>query len=179
VRYQTDLKTAQLQIASFENGVRGSEEARVKAEADAATIRMQLAKAQEDAHRAANLSAQNQQMVKLLESPQLHQLALKTVGSAAGDANARVVWDNDRGLMLLAHNLPDLAENRVYQLWILKTGQPSMVNAGVVQVDSRGRGTAYVPPGDDLNNLGGVVVTDEPSSGSTVPRGNQVFIARQ
>ncbi len=179
VRDQTDLKAAQLQIASLEGGVKGSEEARVRAETDAASIRTELSKAQDDARRAATLAAQNQQMMKLLESPQLHQLALKTVGSSAGDANARVVWDSDRGLMLLAHGLPNLAENHVYQLWILKAGQPSMLSAGAIQVDSRGRGTAYVPPGEDLNNLGGVVVTDEPSSGSSVPRGNQIFIARQ
>ena len=179
VRYQTDLKAAQLQIVSLEGGVRGSEESRVKAETDAASIRMQLSKAQGDAHRAANLAAENQQMMKLLESPQLHQLALKTVGSNAGDANARVVWDNDRGLMLLAHDLPELAENHVYQLWIFRGGQPSMSSAGEVQVDSRGRGTAYLAPGDILNNFGGAVVTDEPSGGSTVPHGNQIFIARQ
>jgi hypothetical protein len=177
VRYQTDLKTAQLQIASLEGGVRGSEESRVKAETDAASIRMQLSKAQDDAHRAATLAAQNQQMMKLLESPRLQQFSLAAVSPAAGDANARVVWDNDSGLMLLAHDLPELAENHVYQLWLMATGRPLMVSAGTVQVDSRGRGIAYVAPGD-LHGFGAVAVTDEPSAGSTVPHGPQILFGK-
>jgi hypothetical protein len=178
VRFQTDLKTAQLQIASLEGGVRGSEESRVKAETDAASIRMQLSKAQDDAHRAATLAAQNQQMMKLLESPRLQQFSLAAVSPAAGDASARVVWDNDSGLMLLAHDLPDLAENHVYQLWLMATGRPSMVSAGTVQVDSRGRGIAYVAPGD-LHGFGAVAVTDEPSAGSTVPHGPQILFGKE
>ena len=177
VRYQTDLKTAQLQIASLEGGVRGSEESRVKAETDAASIRMQLSRAQDDAQRAATLAAQNQQMMKLLESPRLQQFSLAAVSPAAGEANARVVWDNDSGLMLLAHNLPDLVENHVYQLWLMLTGRPLMVSAGTVQVDSRGRGIAYVAPGD-LHGFVAVAVTDEPSAGSTVPRGQQILLGK-
>lgn len=179
VRFQTDLKTAQLQIAAQQNGLKDSEQRRVKAEADAASIQMQLEKAANDARRAASLSAQNQQMMKLLESPQLRQLPLRAVSAAAGDATARVVWDNERGLLLLAHGLPELADNHIYQLWILRNGRPSMANAGVVQLDSRGRGVVYLPPGDDLNDMAGVAVTDEPSGGNnTTSRGSQVLIGK-
>lgn len=178
VRFQTDLKTAQLQIAAQQSSLRDSEERSVKAAADAATIRMQLAKAQDEAHRAALLAAQNQQMARLLESPQLRQLPLKVVGPGADDTTGRVVWDNDRGLMFISHGLPELADGHVYQLWILRRGQTSMASAGAVQVDSRGRGIAYLPPGDDLNNFAGAVVTDEPSGGSTAPRGHQILLGR-
>ena len=177
-RLQTDLKAADLQITALQNSVKESEERRVKAEANAAAIQLQLSKAQDDAHRAGSLAAQNLQLVKLLESPQLHQLPLKVVSPLGGDANARVVWDDDRGLILVAHNLPDLPDNRVYQLWILRNGTPSIASAGLVQVDARGRGLAYVPPGDDLNNMAGVVVTDEPPGGSTSSRGSQVLLGK-
>jgi anti-sigma-K factor RskA len=150
----------------------------VKSEVDASTIRLQLAKAQDDAHRLGLLSAENDQMVRLLESTSLHQLPLKPVNALAGEANARVVWDDDRGLMLLANNLPELPDKRVFQLWILRKGTPSIVSAGVVQVDSRGRGTVFVPPGADLNAMAGVVVTDEPAGGSVSSRGSQVLLGK-
>lgn len=175
---QTDLTAATLRAAALEKSVKDSEERRVKSEVDASTIRLQLAKAQDDAHRLGVLSAQHDQMVRLLESTSLHQLPLKPVNSLAGDANARVVWDDDRGLMLLANNLPELPDKRVFQLWILRKGTPSIVSAGVVQVDSRGRGTVFVPPGADLNAMAGVVVTDEPAGGSVSSRGNQVLLGK-
>ncbi len=177
-RLSTDLKAANLQVAALQSSIKDAEEQRIKAEADAASIRLQLAKVQDDEHRGGSLAEQNRQMAKLLESPQLHQLPLKVVNPLGGEADARVVWDDDRGLMLLAHNLPQLPQRRVYQLWILRKGTPPIASAGLVQVDSRGRGTAYVPPGDDLNNMAGVVVTDEPPGGSTSSRGSQVLLGK-
>jgi hypothetical protein len=177
-RLQTDLTAATLRAAALEKSVKDSEERRVKSEVDASTIRLQLAKAQDDAHRLGLLSAENDQMVRLLESTSLHQLPLKPVNALAGEANARVVWDDDRGLMLLANNLPELPDKRVFQLWILRKGTPSIVSAGVVQVDSRGRGTVFVPPGADLNAMAGVVVTDEPAGGSVSSRGSQVLLGK-
>lgn len=177
-RLQTDLTAATLRAAALENRVKDSEQRRVKSEVDASTIRLQLAKAQDDAHRLGVLSAENDQMVRLLESTSLHQLPLKPVNALAGEANARVVWDDDRGLMLLANNLPELPDKRVFQLWILRKGTPSIVSAGVVEVDSRGRGTVFVPPGADLNAMAGVVVTDEPAGGSVSSRGSQVLLGK-
>jgi hypothetical protein len=177
-RLQTDLTAVTLRAAALEKSVKDSEERRVKSEVDASAIRLQLAKAQEDAHRLGVVSAENDQMVRLLESTSLHQLPLKPVNALAGEANARVVWDDDRGLMLLANNLPELPDKRVFQLWILRKGTPSIVSAGVVQVDSRGRGTVFVPPGADLNAMAGVVVTDEPAGGSVSSRGSQVLLGK-
>jgi anti-sigma-K factor RskA len=117
-------------------------------------------------------------MVRLLESAALHQLPLKAMSQLAGEANARVVWDDERGLMLLAHNLPELPDNRVFQLWILRKGAASTVSGGVVQVDSQGRGTVFVPPGPDLNEMAGVVVTDEPAGGSTSSHGSQILLGK-
>jgi anti-sigma-K factor RskA len=175
-RLQTDLKTTNLQLADLQSSLKDSEMRRVKAEADASAIHLQLAKVQDDARRATLLSATNRQMVRLLESTSLHQLSLKPVNPLAGEANARVVWDNDRGLMLLAHDLPELPDKRVFQLWILRKGSPSIVSAGVVQMESEGQGTVYVPPGEDLNDMAGVVVTDEPVAGSTSPHGSRFLL---
>lgn len=177
-RLQSELKSVNLQVAALQSSLKDSEERRVKAETEASGIHLQLAKVQDDARRANLLSAQNQQMVRLLESTSLHQLPLKPVSPLAGEANARVVWDDDRGLMLLAHNLPELPDKRVFQLWILRKGKPSIVSAGVVQVDAQGRGTVYVAPGEDLNDMAGVVVTDEPAGGSVSSRGSQVLLGK-
>jgi anti-sigma-K factor RskA len=177
-RLQSELKSVNLQVAALQSSLKDSEARRVKAESEASAIHLQMAKVQDDARRANLLSAQNQQMVRLLESASLHQLPLKPVSPLAGEANARVVWDDDRGLMLLAHNLPELPDNRVFQLWILRKGKPSIVSAGVVQVDAQGRGTVYVAPGEDLNDMAGVLVTDEPAGGSVTSRGSQVLLGK-
>ena len=174
-RLESELNSVNLEVAALQNSLKGAEERRVIAESQASAIHAQLAQAEDDARRAHLLSTQNQQMVRLLESTSLHQLSLKAVSPLAGEANARVVWDNDRGLMLLAHNLPELPDNRVFQLWILRKGNPAIVSAGVVQTDVQGRGTVFVAPGEDLNDMAGVVVTDEPAGGSTSSRGSQVL----
>jgi anti-sigma-K factor RskA len=177
-RLQSELKSVNLQIAALQSSLKDSEARRVKAESESSAIHLEMTKAEDEARRANLLSAQNQQMVRLLESASLHQLPLKPVSPLAGEASARVVWDDDRGLMLLAHNLPELPDQRVFQLWILRKGKPSIVSAGVVQVDAMGRGTAFVPPGEDLNDMAGVVVTDEPAGGSVSSRGSQVLLGK-
>jgi hypothetical protein len=175
-RLQTELTAENLRDAALQKTMKDAEVRRVTSDAEAASMHAQVTKAQESAHRLALLSAQNDQLARLLESPSLHQLILKKVSAGEGDADARVVWDDDRGLMLLAHNLPDLPDDRVFQLWITRNRPPTMVKAGIVQIGPHGRGTVFVPPSEDLKAMTGVAISDEPDGSGTSMRGTAVLV---
>jgi anti-sigma-K factor RskA len=82
-------------------------------------------------------------------------------------ATARIVWNPDmQSGMLLAMNMPALAEGRTYQLWLVSGGVPT--SAGMFVVDDRGMGMlelSDMPIGD----YEVAAVTAEPMTGSPAP----------
>jgi hypothetical protein len=160
---KAQLADAQTRVHELDTSLKDADARRAKAEDALFAAHLQLAKAQTDADTLAQISAQNDKIVGLLEAAPLNQLDLKPAGEV--QASARVFWHDDHGLLLVARNLPHLSPRASFQLWFYRKGTPEYVNVGVVQVDSSGDGLLFVPPGPALVSMTGALLTEE--SGNT------------
>lgn len=115
-----------------------------------------------------------QQVVDFLNSPDTKQ-----VNFGAGQIQppkGNVFINPKNGVLLLATNLPQLPQGKIYQMWVIpKGGAPKP--AGLFQSDSRGS-AVYVQSGPvDLAATGAVAVTVEPSAGSAAPTTTPIIVA--
>jgi hypothetical protein len=173
---RAQVAEAQARVQELDANLKDAEARRSKAEEALSGAHLQLARAQADARRLAQLTSQNDQIIALLESSALSQLDLKPTGSA--QASARVFWQDDRGLLLVARDLPPLPQNGSFQLWFYRKGTPSVVNVGVVQLQRSGTGLLFVPPGPALLAMTGALVTEESESGSVLTPGQEILKAK-
>jgi anti-sigma-K factor RskA len=79
------------------------------------------------------------------------------------------------GDLLLAAQLPPLAEDKVYQLWVI-AGQDAPVGAGVFRVGSDGSGLLSLGPGLALAGVT-LAVTAEPGPAGSPGPTSTVLIA--
>ncbi|MBK8045715.1 MAG: anti-sigma factor [Anaerolineales bacterium] len=104
-----------------------------------------------------------------------HYVMEPTVADSA--AIAQVAWLEDSSLAVLrATNFPPLAEDYVYQLWLIKDDE--RVNGGTFQVDSAGCATVIFRPDQSLEEFDGMGITPEPSGGSPGPTAPAVVRAQ-
>ena len=170
---KVEIAKVQERLQEADSSLKDAEARRTKGEEALSQARLQLVKAQADSSRLAAVSAQNDQIVALLESSALSQLDLKPMGSL--QAAARVFWEDDRGLLLVARGLPSLPQNGSYQLWFYRKGTPSVVNVGVLQLQRAGTGLLFVPPGPALLAMTGALVTEESAPGSVASPGQEIL----
>ncbi|MGA2098348.1 MAG: anti-sigma factor [Candidatus Acidiferrum sp.] len=170
---RAQVTDAQARVKELDANLKEAEAGRSRAEEALSGAHLQLARAQADSSRLAEITTQNDRMIALLESSGLSQLDLKPAGSA--QASARVFWQDDRGLLLVARDLPALPENGSYQLWFYRKGTLSAVNVGVVQLQRSGTGLLFVPPGPALLAMTGALVTKESESGSVLTPGQEIL----
>jgi anti-sigma-K factor RskA len=76
------------------------------------------------------------------------------------------VLQSGTGELLVAARLPPLAENQVYQLWLI-AGEGAPQSGGVFTVDSSGFGVIALGPGAPTGVT--LAVTAEPAPGSSGP----------
>ena len=104
----------------------------------------------------------------LLSAPDI--LDLKLAGKApAADATGRAFISRSRGLLFAAAKLPQLPDDRTYQLWFLTRGAP--VSAGIVRPDAQGNITAAFDALPDAPLPTGFAVSVEPEGGVPAPTG--------
>jgi hypothetical protein len=94
----------------------------------------------------------------------------KTI-AAQGQGTGTIVRTGDSGVLRVS-NLPQ-RPGRVYEVWLLQDGKP--VPSTLFQVHSDGTGAAGIP--DGLDDSTQVLVTSEPSTGSTKPTQKPVLSA--
>jgi Anti-sigma-K factor rskA len=164
---QAQIAKAQNQIQELDASLKDADARRTKAEDALAASQLQLASVRAEAGKLARASGQDAQIANLLESAKLSQLDLKPAGSA--QAFARVFWQDDRGLLLVARDLPQLPADGSFQLWFYRNDASTLVNVGVLQLENPGTGVLFVPPGPALRSMAGALVTEEsePRSVST------------
>jgi hypothetical protein len=113
-------------------------------------------------------SAQLNQLMELLTSPQVKKVALHQGSVAAPEG--RVVYAARTGkLLLTASNLNPLPAGKVYELWILQPGGKKPLAAGTFAPDSTGNAAmilADAPAGLTVQGFG---VTIENTGGSDTP----------
>jgi hypothetical protein len=121
----------------------------------------------------AQVSAQNDQIVGLLESAPLSQRDLQP--TTGWQASARVFWHDDHGLLLVARGLPPVPQDGSFQLWLYRKGAPEYVNVGVVQAGNSGNGLLFVPPGPSLLSMTGALLTEESGTDIASTPGQEIL----
>ncbi len=106
------------------------------------------------------------QVLNVIGAPDVRLASLSGQGAAAG-ALGRAYWSRSQGLVFKALQLPGLAANRDYQLWIVPaSGAP--VSMGVLQVRADGS-SSHATPLANLPTAAAIAVTIEPTGGSPTP----------
>ncbi len=104
---------------------------------------------------------------------QLIGVTVRVVGLTADERTAPVgwvFWDQNERWTLLAHNLPVVAANQTYQLWLITPGQRKL-SAGTFAVDHRGHSVFRTKLALPRDSLAAVAVTLEPVGGVPQPTG--------
>jgi anti-sigma-K factor RskA len=130
-------------------------------------VKAQLAAAQTE-------SAQKDEQLQLLSSPDIRLVELKGL-EATPAAQAKFFWNpaTRRGL-LLAKGLPRTSADKAYELWGIAGDEP--VPAGVFSVDEQGRARFHMPALTQGKIFDKFAVTVEPAAGVVKPTGPMVLL---
>ena len=109
----------------------------------------------------------------VLSSPTLTRVELGGQPVAPG-ASGRAFWSRERGLVVTAANLPPLAADRVYQVWVLAGGDP--ISAGLLRPDASGNGELTFQTPGTVTSLVAVAITEEPGGGVPAPTGEKYLV---
>lgn len=135
------------------------------ARAELAAARAELVQAQQQ------LAQTEQQLIGYTqERDQLARALAEATSLAelAGPGGRAAVLQAEDGQLLVAAQLPPLAADQVYQLWIIAEGAPAPASAGTFTVDAGGFGVIAVGPGATPEGAT-LAVTAEPAPGSPGP----------
>ncbi len=122
------------------------------------------------------LEQANEVMATLLD-PEATKIELVAVGNQPQPRGKAIYQRRNRNLIFLASNLPSLAADKIYELWLLPAGGGAPIAAGLFKPDARGSATVVNPPLPEGIEAKNFVVTLEPESGShEAPRGTPVIV---
>jgi hypothetical protein len=79
-------------------------------------------------------------------------------------------------MAFFASKLPALPNNRVYQLWLIRSNGQAIASAGMFTPDGSNRGALQLRNPSLLSGVTTIAVTDEPAGGSTQPTGHKWLI---
>ena len=120
--------------------------------------------------------AENTRLLRALSAPGAHLFMLKGPGIAAHSTAYILVVENAT-VMLVGSRLPNPAENREYQLWLIRKEEPKTVSAGIFTPDDANRALLEFDERSLVSEISAVEVTDEPRGGSSEPTGAKVLTA--
>jgi anti-sigma-K factor RskA len=132
-----------------------------------------LAEARAEIRRIAADLASAQSALQFLSEPETRQVVF---GQEKPQPRGRVLVNAQRGVLLIASNLPPAPSGKAYELWVIpKKGAPKP--AGLFQSNLQGY-ALYLRGGVvDMNTTGAIAVTLEPASGSDSPTSAPVIVA--
>jgi anti-sigma-K factor RskA len=162
----------QSQLASTQEQIRTAAHA---GEAQVALLAQQLKVANQTIAELKAAKARSTQVVAFLQEGPFRQVELRGVDPGAGNATAVAFYAPDRGLMVLARSLPLLDQEKCYQLWSLHKAGTAILSVGLLKTDPSGTGFLYAPPSQELRQLTGLAITDEPKGGSPSARGHKLL----
>jgi hypothetical protein len=132
-----------------------------------------LASARDEIRRSSAELQKVQSALRLLNLPDTQQVVFGQ--GQPQPPRGRIFVNRDRGVLLLASNLPPAPTGKTYEMWLIqKEGAP--VPAGLFQSDSQGE-ALYVMNGAVNANTNTVAVTVEPESGSQAPTTTPIIVA--
>jgi anti-sigma-K factor RskA len=133
----------------------------------------QLASVQAQLRNRATDLDQVQAALRLLDQPETRQVIFGQGGLQP--PRGRVFVHSERGVLLMASNLPSTPSGRIYEMWLIpKTGAAKP--AGLFQSDSQGEALHFLPGPVDPGTAA-VAVTVEPEAGSQAPTSKPIIVA--
>ena len=146
----------------------------------ASQLEQDLRRAEADVARlssdASTVATQADLAVAILTATDMRRIDLSGVESSRS-ATARAYWSGVKGLLIVADRLPTPPPGRTYQVWLIGSGSPGPVSAGLIDGRHEGRGMLIVaPPGGVAGNALTVAVTDEPEGGRPAPTGSKHLV---
>jgi hypothetical protein len=113
---------------------------------------------------------------RFLEEPETKQVNFGAPATAPPRGN---VYVHPRlGVLLIATNLPPVAADKTYEMWILPKDGSAPRPAGLFQSNQEGSAMHTLSQTVDLKDVGGVAVTVEPVAGSQAPTLPIIFAAQ-
>ena len=144
-------------------------------------LHQQLLLAQAEANQYKSIIRREQQnsiddrhFVDALSAPGAHLLAMKGMDAAA-KATAYALLDDSGKLMLIACHLPKLADDRQFQLWIVRKQDPKTISAGTFSADESSRALINFDDPSVPLQPSLLVITEEPQGGSSEPTGTKLL----
>ncbi len=173
---QQKAKTDQL-----ENALKGSNQTATMALQS--QLYQQLLRSQAEANqykaiveRERQASTDSARIFDALTTPHARLLPLKGVDAAAESTAYALIVENLR-LLFIASNLPQPADGRQFQLWLVRKQDPKFVSLGVFRPDESNQVLMSFDDASVLSDIALVEVTDEPEGGSSVPTGTKLLEA--
>jgi anti-sigma-K factor RskA len=174
-RWVASVAVAAGLIASVVSGLVSSRyEARLGQMArEAAALRQRLEQMAGEAAALGEEMAVQRQILALLDDPATRVVTLRGLAPSPR-AQARVLWHDKAGGVLLAAGLPQAPSDKTYELWAIAAGKP--IPAGLFTVDAEGKGNLQVKPLAGTPPVDVFAVTLEPAGGVPAPTG-QMYLA--
>jgi anti-sigma-K factor RskA len=91
--------------------------------------------------------------------------------------HGRVFVNADRGVLLIASNLPRTPADKIYEMWIIRKGAAKPVPAGLFQPREDGNALHVRPGAVDMASTAAVAVTVENEAGADQPTTAPLIVA--
>lgn len=115
------------------------------------------------------------QILSFLDEPETRQVRFD--GKDTRPPRGNIFVNRKSGVLLIAQNLPPLAEGKTYQMWVIAKGANPRP-AGLFVADAAGNAVHLQPGGGlDLTSLAAVAVSVEPAGGSAQPTTTPIVVA--
>ena len=118
--------------------------------------------------------ALQRQASTLITAPEAHPVVLRSDKADSSARGVLLLKPEEPNAVLIVHNLPPLAQDRAYQLW-LGWGDRQRENGGVFRVDEQGFGMISVTAQRPFTTYQRVGITEEPAGGSPGPTSPRVI----
>jgi anti-sigma-K factor RskA len=139
-----------------------------------ADAREQVRHAQEQVRSSAADLSKLQAALQFLDEPETEQVVFGK--GKPLPPRGRVFVNPQRGVLLLASNLPPAPAGKIYEMWLIpKSGAPKP--AGLFQSDPQGTALYVLPGPVDRAQTKAVAVTMEPEAGSSAPTSTPIVVA--
>jgi anti-sigma-K factor RskA len=119
-------------------------------------------------------NARLKEVMALLNAPET--IVRVSSEGAAQPPQGKVFLNPDRGVLLLASNLPPAPEGRIYEMWVIPAGGKP-VPAGLFQTESNGSAVHLQKGAVDVSSIGAIAVTLEAAGGAAQPTSQPIIVA--
>ena len=118
--------------------------------------------------------ADNLRLLTALSTPAAHLFLMKDSDAAANCTAYDMVVENSK-ILLIASSLPQLEDQRQFQLWVERTDDPKIVSGGVFAGSDDNRGLLEFDDPSLVSHISLIEVTEEPRGGSSAPTGAKLL----